>query len=142
MTANDRAPARQGKATRGVRSAERPSSAAPVSATPRACQNRTTTPIIGESRVIGLLLGALIFSFPAFAAGIDSRTYTCAGLQALITAKGFVFISAPAFGDFVVANVSSCSGSGKIQLRSVATTDNPECVVNYCIPDTSFGSNG
>jgi hypothetical protein len=41
---------------------------------------------------------------PASAAGIDSRIYTCAALQALITANRFVFISAPVFGDFVVAD--------------------------------------
>ena len=69
---------------------------------------------------------------PAFAAGVDSRTYTCGGLQALITANRFVFVNTPGFDDFVVANASSCSGSDIIQRRTVPTTDNPECLVNYC----------
>jgi len=122
MTANDRAPARQGKATRGSRSPGRPS-----------------WPTL--KRLV-VMMAAMAVSFPAFAAGIDSRVYTCAGLQALIAAKGFVFIAAPAFGDFVVANVSYCPGSGKLQLRSVATTDNPECVVHFCISANTFGGGG
>jgi hypothetical protein len=91
---------------------------------------------------LALLLSAGVLNSPAFAAGIDSRTYTCAGLQALIAARGFVFVSAATFGDFVVANVSYCSGQGRIQLRSVATTDNPECVVNYCVGASGGGSGG
>jgi hypothetical protein len=122
MTANDRAPARQDKVARGSRSPGRPSWA--------------------TLKRLVVMLGAMAVSFPAFAAGIDSRIYTCAGLQALIAAKGFVFIAAPAFGDFVVANVSYCPGSGKIQLRSVATTDNPECVVQFCISANTFGGGG
>jgi hypothetical protein len=78
----------------------------------------------------------MAFGSSAFAAGIDSRGYTCAGLHSLIAAKGFVFINNPNFEDFVVANASSCAGSGgiqlQLQLRSVPTTDNPECLLNYC----------
>ena len=76
---------------------------------------------------------ALALMTPAYAAGIDSRTYTCADLQALIAMKGFVFIAT--FGDFVVANSSYCHGTGigMLQLRSVATADRPECLVNYCV---------
>jgi hypothetical protein len=75
----------------------------------------------------------MALSSSTFAAGIDSRVLTCANLQALITAKGFVFISQPAFGDFVVSNGYYCSGGSSIQTRSVPTTDNPECLVNYCV---------
>jgi hypothetical protein len=75
---------------------------------------------------VALILGLMALSSPTFAAGIDSRVYTCANLQALITVKGFVFISQPAFGDFVVSNVYYCSGSNTLQTRSVPTTDNPE----------------
>jgi hypothetical protein len=89
-----------------------------------------------------LILGAIALSFSAFAAGIDSRAYTCPALQSLIAAKGFVFISQPAFGDFVVANVSYCEGGGILQLRSVPTTDNPECLVNYCVSRGRVGSGG
>jgi len=81
----------------------------------------------------------MAFSSSAFAAGIDSHSYTCAGLHSLIAAKGFVFINNPNFEDFVVANTSYCAGSGgvqlQLQLRSVPTTDTPECLVNYCPPD-------
>jgi hypothetical protein len=73
---------------------------------------------------------------PAYPAGVDSRAYTCASLQSMIAARGFVFISQPAFGDFVVANVSYCSGGVEggaiLESRSVPTGDNPECLVNYC----------
>ncbi len=79
---------------------------------------------------------------PAFAAGIDSRAYTCADLQRMITAQGFIFINNPNFGDFVVANSSFCGGGGAmpLQRRSVSTIDNPECLVNYCSP--AFDSGG
>jgi hypothetical protein len=83
-----------------------------------------------------LVLGAMALSPSAFAAGIDSRAYSCAALHGLVTAKGFVFINNSNFQDFVVANTSYCTGSGaiQIQLRSVPTTDNAECLVNYCPP--------
>ena len=81
-----------------------------------------------------LFLGAMAVGSPTFAAGIDSRGYTCPDLQALITAKRFVFINNPNFGDFVVADASYCGGGGSARLvrRSVPTTDSPECLVNYC----------
>jgi hypothetical protein len=83
---------------------------------------------------VALILGAMALSSSTFAAGIDSRVYTCANLQAAITANGFVFISQPAFGDFVVSNVYYCGGGApQVQLRSVPTTDRPECPVNYCV---------
>ena len=44
----------------------------------------------------------------------------------------YVYINNPSFRDFVVANASYCSGGEIIQLRSVPTRDNPECLVNYC----------
>jgi hypothetical protein len=83
-----------------------------------------------------LILGAIVVSFSAFAAGIDSRTYACADLHSLIIANRFVFINNPTFDDFVVANASYCAGgeggSAQLELRSVPTTDSPECLVNYC----------
>jgi hypothetical protein len=90
---------------------------------------------------LALILGAVTLGTAAFAAGIDSRSYTCAALQSMIAAKGFVFVSQPAFGDFVVANISYCSGGGAavLQLRSVATADRPECLVNYCIERSMNG---
>jgi hypothetical protein len=83
---------------------------------------------------IALVIAALAFSPAAFAAGVDSRAYSCPQLQALIGAYRFIFINNPNFDDFVVADASSCSGSQIIQRRSVPTTDNPECIVNYCRP--------
>lgn len=88
-----------------------------------------------RSALGGLALGLTmaIFVSPAAAAGIDSRAYTCAGLQSLIAARGFVFISQATFGDFVVADRSQCSGVEIVELRSVATSDNAQCLVNYCV---------
>jgi hypothetical protein len=91
---------------------------------------------------INLMLAAglaLALFAPAYAAGVDSRSYTCAALQSMIVARGFVFISQPAFGDFVVADVRYCSGGGAVQRRSVATADNPECLVNYCVTPNREG---
>ena len=82
-----------------------------------------------------LILSAMAFGSSALAAGIDSRTYTCADLQGLIAAHGFVFISQATFGDFVVANASYCAaGATVLEWRSVATADRPECLVKYCVP--------
>lgn len=84
---------------------------------------------------LALTLGVMALSSSAFAAGINSRTYTCAALHGLVTAQRFVFINNPDFGDFIVADVSYCGGEGssaQIQVRSVPTTDDPECLVNYC----------
>src|SRR5258708_39607293 len=81
-----------------------------------------------------LILGAMALGSPAVAAGIDSRAYSCADLQAQIAARRFVFINNPTFEDFAVADGSYCGGGGAARLprRSVPTTDNPECLVNYC----------
>jgi hypothetical protein len=84
-------------------------------------------------KILALIIAAMTFSAPAFANGVDSRAYTCAGLQALIAQHGFVFISQATFGDFVVANRSFCSGPDILETRSVLTSDNPECLVNYCV---------
>jgi hypothetical protein len=87
-----------------------------------------------------LILGTMALSSPAFAAGIDSHTYTCPELQRLILSNRFIFINNPNFQDFVVSNISYCSGSGILQLRTVPTKDLPECPVNYCLPPRSAGS--
>src|SRR5947199_10367084 len=81
-----------------------------------------------------LFIFAITFSSSALPAGVDSRAYTCDGLHALVAANRFVFINYPSFMDFVVANASYCSGGEIIQLRSVLTSDNPECLVNRCRP--------
>ena len=83
---------------------------------------------------LALILGAMALGSPTFAAGIDSRIYTCANLHALIAARHFIFINNPTFEDFAVADASYCSGGGsaRLVLRSVPTIDNPECLVNYC----------
>ena len=79
-----------------------------------------------------LILCAMTLSSSVFAAGVDSRAYTCDGLHALVAANRFVFINYPSFMDFVVANGSYCSAGEMLGLRSVPTSDNPECLVNYC----------
>jgi hypothetical protein len=96
--------------------------------------NRTT--ILG----LALTLGVMALGFSAFAAGIDSRNYTCPELQRLILSNRFIFINNPNFEDFVVSDISYCSGSGILQLRTVPTKDLPECPVNYCLPARSAGS--
>jgi hypothetical protein len=95
---------------------------------------RVSRAILMPIKRFAFILGAMALSSLAFAAGIDSRTYTCAALQNLVAAQRFVFINNPNFEDFVVANVSYCGGGGSavLQRRSVPTTDNPECPVNYC----------
>jgi hypothetical protein len=80
------------------------------------------------------ILAIATLSSSAFAAGIDSRSYTCSALHALIQERGFVFIGNPDFEDFVVANASYCPGGQLPQVRSVPTSDSSECPVNYCIP--------
>ena len=85
-------------------------------------------------KALAVVLAATALSCSVFAAGIDSRSYTCAALQSLIVAHGFVFIGNPNFQDFVVANASYCTGGERVQVRSVPTIDRPECLVNYCIP--------
>ena len=81
-----------------------------------------------------LVLAAMAFGPSALAAGVDSRAYTCPGLQALIAANRFVFINTPGFDDFVVADQSLCTFSNIMIRRTVPTIDNPECIVNYCRP--------
>ena len=88
------------------------------------------------------ILGAIVFSFSAFAAGIDSRTYACTDLQSIIAARGFVFISQATFGDFAVANVSYCAGGNILELRSVTTSDRAECLINYCVSRSSGSLGG
>jgi len=84
---------------------------------------------------------AMAFSSSTLAAGVDSRAYTCVGLHGLVTANRFVFINYPSFMDFVVTNASYCSGGEVLQLRSVPTSDDPECPVNYCRSRGGGGSN-
>ena len=91
--------------------------------------------------VAAVTLSFSTLSLSAVAVGIDSRAYTCDGLHALIAANRFIFINYPSFMDFAVANSSSCSGGEVIQLRSVPTSDNPECLVDYCRGRSGGGSN-
>ena len=86
--------------------------------------------------------GATAFSYSAFAAGYASHTYTCTDLQSLISAQGFVFISSPDFGDFVVADLSYCGSGAHLQLRGVATINRAECLVDYCSPAAGSGGGG
>ena len=79
-----------------------------------------------------LVVALALFGSWALAAGVDSRAYTCGGLHALVAANRFVFINYPSYMDFVVANGSYCSSGEIIQLRSVPTSDNPQCLVNRC----------
>jgi hypothetical protein len=69
-----------------------------------------------------------ILGSSSLAAGVSSHDYNCNDLHNLIMSQGFVFINNPHFLDFVVANISYCPGGiydGRIQVRSVATRDNP-----------------
>jgi hypothetical protein len=83
----------------------------------------------------------LVVAAPARANGIDSRTYTCSALHALIARQGFVFISQATFGDFVVAERSFCEDNSMLQTRAVATSDQRECPVNYCVQSNFYPSN-
>jgi hypothetical protein len=89
---------------------------------------------------IALGLAVMAFASSAFAAGIDPRGYTCATLQGLIETNRFIFISAPIFGDFVVADYYYCPGSRTGDERSLPTSDNPQCTVKYCA-SRSVGGN-
>ena len=89
---------------------------------------------IARMKRLALALAVMTLGPSAFAAGIDSRTYSCPQLQSLIAAYRFVFITNPNFDDFVVADHSQCSFSQIVIRRTVPTIDNPECVVNYCKP--------
>jgi hypothetical protein len=90
---------------------------------------------------LALIVGAVALSPSAFAAGIDSRSYTCADLHGLIMANGFIFINNSNFQDFVVDKASLCTGGEQVVLLSVPTTDRPECPVNYCGPARGNRSN-
>jgi hypothetical protein len=83
---------------------------------------------------VALALAVMALGHSAFAAGIDSRAYSCPQLQGLIATYRFVFINNPNFDDFVVADQSQCSFSQIVIRRTVPTIDNPECIVNYCKP--------
>ena len=98
----------------------------------------------GRTTMLALAVAAMIPSLPALANGIDSRVVTCEGLHALIAQHGFVFISQATFGDFVVADRGFCVDADILELRSVATSDAPECPVNYCVSrsTTSLGGGG
>jgi hypothetical protein len=88
------------------------------------------------------VVGTIVLAAPAFAAGIDSRVYTCSDLHRLIAESGFVFISQPAFGDFVVSSPYYCGGGDIVELRSVPTLYHPECPVNYCVPQYNVDGGG
>ena len=79
-------------------------------------------------RLALMVMAAMVVTASASAAGIDPRAYTCPNLQALIAARGFVFISQPVFGDFVVATGYYCGCGQMVQVRSEPTVDNPQCV--------------
>jgi hypothetical protein len=100
--------------------------------------SRATT----QGKRLSFILGVSMISSAAFAAGVDSRNYTCPELQRLILSNRFIFLGNPDFQDFVVADVSYCSGNGYLQLRSVTTRDQPECVVNYCVGPRGGGGCG
>src|SRR5437763_2002565 len=85
-------------------------------------------------RILALIVALTAFGTSAAAAGIDSRIYRCADLQALIVARGFVFISQPAFGDFVVSGPYYCGGVDIARTRRAPPAEHPECLVNYCVP--------
>jgi hypothetical protein len=95
-------------------------------------RTHSSSVMLGEVLGIAPVHAAITFSFSAFAAGVDSRAYSCDGLRALVAANRFVFINYPSFMDFIVANSSYCSAGEILTLRSVPTSDNPECLVNYC----------
>jgi hypothetical protein len=83
---------------------------------------------------LALVVGAMVLNLPALAAGINSTAYTCTDLQALIMARGYIFVNNSNFQDFVVASAALCSGGEQAVLLSVPTSDRPQCPVNYCGP--------
>lgn len=85
-----------------------------------------------RSMKIPAFIAAVTLGTAASAAGIDSRSYRCGDLHNLIASVGFVFISQPAFGDFVVAGPYYCGGGEFMTSRTVPTLDRPECPVKYC----------
>jgi hypothetical protein len=89
-------------------------------------------------RMIVCVAALAMFGASAFAAGIDSRSHSCVGLHAVIATRGFVYIDIPRFKDFVVAGPQYCSGGDRLEPRSVATSDNAQCVVRYCAAAPDF----
>lgn len=89
-------------------------------------------------RMIALMAALAAAGSPVAAAGIDSRAYSCTGLQSVIAARGFAFIDTPTFKDFAVASRQFCSGSERLESRSVATNDTPQCLVRYCASEPNF----
>jgi len=77
------------------------------------------------------IAAVLAFGSSAFAAGVDPSAYTCAGLQSLITTRGYVYLGIP-FQGFVVSGANFCGGNERLEPRSVATSDDPNCTVPYC----------
>jgi hypothetical protein len=73
----------------------------------------------------------LVCASQAFAAGVDPRAYTCAGLHALIAQRGFVYLGIP-FQGFVVSSANFCGGAERLEPRSVSTSDTAQCTVPYC----------
>jgi hypothetical protein len=98
-----------------------------IGLTPR-CAASAGSPI----RVRSLIAAAVAsFGASALAAGIDSRVYTCSQLHALIAERGFIYIGIP-FQGFAVAGTNFCSGSSRLESRSVMTSDDPKCNIPYC----------
>jgi hypothetical protein len=91
--------------------------------------------------LVPIITALTLVGSPASCAGIDSRLYSCQGLQSLIAGQGFVFISEATFGDTAVASAYYCGGGDRLRPRSVATVDNPACPVNYCEAYTSGKDN-
>ena len=71
---------------------------------------------------VALALAVMALGHSAFAAGIDSRAYSCPQLQGLIATYRFVFINNPNFDDFVVADHSQCSFSDVVICNSLDLT--------------------
>src|SRR5881227_3255811 len=96
-------------------------------------RRRRATPVMTSTfenvSDIGVCLG--LYLGPPAKAGVRSKQ-GAVQLHSLVAANRFVFVNYPSFMDFVVANSSYCSGGEIIQLRSVPTSDNPECLVNRC----------
>src|SRR5215467_12404921 len=93
-------------------------------------------------KTAAVFVGTAAINAPAFAAGIDSHAYTCAGLHQLVMSKGFIFINNSNFGDFVVADGSRCGTGEQAVLLSVPTSDRPQCPVNYCGSSRNMGGMG
>jgi len=82
-------------------------------------------------RKFAIVTALVAFGSSAFAAGVDPQAYRCGDLQALIAARGFVYLGVP-FQGFAVANASSCAGDERLESRIVATLDSGNCAVPYC----------